>query len=76
MTHDSSHFTLFGQKFLTGMEVRSNVAVDWFFPCNAAEKCKCYSFLFRKISDSTLTQAVSSGLNSDIDSFESESSQI
>ena len=44
--------------------VRSNVAIGWFFPCYATDKCKILRFLLRKISDSTLTQAVTSQLNS------------
>ena len=45
-----------------GGGVRSNVAVGL---CKVTDKCKISTFFFRKISDSTLTQAVSSWLNSD-----------
>ena len=47
--------------------MRSNIAVGWFFPCNATGKCKTLTFSLQKnkISDSTLAQAVSSLLNSD-----------
>ena len=48
-----------------GGGVRSNVAVGWFFLCKVADNCKILTFSLRKISDSTLTQAVSSWLNSD-----------
>ena len=44
---------------------RSNVAVDWFFLCKVTDNCKILTFSPRKIIDSTLTQAVSSWLNSD-----------
>ena len=61
LTHDSSHFTQFGKKLLTGGGgVRSNVAVGWFFPCKVTDNCKILTFSPRKIIDSTLTQAVSS----------------
>ena len=48
-----------------GGGVRSNVAVDWFFLCKVTDNCKILTFSLRKICDSTLTQAVSSWLNSD-----------
>ena len=48
-----------------GGGVRSNVAIVWFFPCNATDKCKILAFSLQKISDSTLTQAESSWLNYD-----------
>ena len=48
-----------------GGGVRSNVAVGWFFLCKVIDNCKIFTFSLRKISDSTLTQAVSSWLNSD-----------
>ena len=48
-----------------GGGVRSNVAVGWFFLCNVTDNCKILTFSLQKISDSTLTQAVSSWLNSD-----------
>ena len=44
---------------------RPNVVVGLFFPCKTTDKCKILTFLFRKISASTLTQAVSSWLNTD-----------
>ena len=49
--------------WLGGM--RSNVSVGWFFLCKVTDNCKILTFSLRKISDSTLTQAVSSWLNSD-----------
>ena len=48
-----------------GEGVRSNVAVGWFFLCKVTDNCKILTFSLRKISDSTLTQTVSSWLNSD-----------
>ena len=48
-----------------GGGVRPNVVVGWFFPCKTTDKCKILTFLFRKISALTFTQAVSSWLNSD-----------
>ena len=48
-----------------GGGVRPNVVVDWFFHCKTTDKCTILTFLFRNISASTLTQAVSSWLNSD-----------
>ena len=48
-----------------GGGVRSNVAVGWFFLCKVTDNCKILTFSLRKISDSTLIQAVSSWLNSD-----------
>ena len=70
-----------------GGGVRLNVAVGWLFPCNATNKCKIITFSPQNISDLSLTQAVSSWLNSYsndtisgirlwLDSFESESNQI
>ena len=53
-------FYLIRGKLLTGGGggVRSNVAVGWFFLCKATDNCKILTFSLRKISDSTLTQAV------------------
>ena len=67
LTHDSSHFTSFGKKLLTGggRGVRSNVAVGWFFLSKVTDNCKILTFSPWKIIDLTLTQAVSSWLNSD-----------
>ena len=48
-----------------GGRVRSNVAVCWSFPCKVTDNCEILTFSPRKIIDSTLTQAVSSWLNSD-----------
>ena len=48
-----------------GGGLRPNVVVGWSFPCKTTDKCKILTFFFRKISASTLTQAVSSWLNSD-----------
>ena len=48
-----------------GGGVRSNVAVGCFFLCKTTDKCKILTFSRQKISDSALTQAVSSWLNSD-----------
>ena len=48
-----------------GEGVRSNAAIGWFTPCNATKKCKIITFLFIKISVSSLTQAVFRWLNSD-----------
>ena len=48
-----------------GGGLRSNVTVGWFFLCKVTDNCKILTFSPRKIIDSTLTQAVSSWLNSD-----------
>ena len=48
-----------------GWGLRSNVAVSWFFLCKVTDNCKILTFSPRKIINSTLTQAVSSWLNSD-----------
>ena len=48
-----------------GKAVQSNVAVDWFFPCNPTDECKIITFYHQTIHDSTFTSAVSSWLNSD-----------
>ena len=48
-----------------GGGVRSNVAVGWFCLCKVTYNCKILTFSPRKIIDSTLTQAISSWLNSD-----------
>ena len=58
-------FYLIWEKLLTGGGgVRSNVAVGWLFLCKVTDNCKILTFSLRKISDLTLTQAVSSWLNS------------
>ena len=48
-----------------GGGLRSNVAVGWFFLCKVTDNCNILTFSPRKIIYSTLTQAVSSWLNSD-----------
>ena len=48
-----------------GGGVRSNVVVGWFFICKVTDNCKILTFSPKKIIDSTLTQTVSSWLNSD-----------
>ena len=53
--------------------MRSNVAVGWIFPCKVTDNCKILTFSPRKIIDSTLTQAVSSWLNSDSNDDQSDS---
>ena len=60
--------------------VRSNVAVGCFFLCKSTDKCKILTFSLQKSSDSALTQAVSSWLNSDSNGdqawFDSDSTHI
>ena len=55
-------FYLIWQSCWPGGGVRSNVAVGL---CKVTDKCKISTFFFKRISDSTLTQAVSSWLNPD-----------
>ena len=56
-----------------GGGVRSNVAVGWFFLCKVTDNCKILTFSPRKIIDSTLTQAISSWLNSDSNDYQRDS---
>ena len=54
-----------GKSCWAGAGGGSNVAVGWFFLCKVTDNCKILTFSLRKISDSALTQVVSSWLNSD-----------
>ena len=53
--------------------MRSNVAIGWFFLCKVTDNCKILTFSPRKIIDSTLTQAISSWLNSDSNDYQRDS---